>query len=500
MEGKNWIDPFRGVFQSDQYPAWRSVRKAKDKETGNRDEKNKLKNPQKYLLSTSEKYYEELYTLYANVLDARGYNINNTFEASMKYFNKTQMHIADPVTNGKTYIFITRPDLNFWHRSSGVRNVEFVNLFNYMSKMEIGAATMPWLMFPNGMKLEFDHKETSRAQRMFVGKTPIWVGDSDELYRTKSNAFTPFIPILSNTCTSASGAKDLNLETKSIYQNYQGDNLQFPNGFDESFGPGEITLEFDDIFGSPVLHLINLWVNYMHYYSKGIVVPWGVYSRYRIYEATSSIYIFMTDRDNSTILRWARWMGSFPKGIPLSNIQHNLSISSDALRNVSVPFAYNRYEPMNPASLVDFNFLMNRFLFPTTNEIYTNEEANATQLWMKKVGISPERLIKPIIEPVELIKTHKNWHGPLAVKSDKPTLETEYKNKAYYDNQFWGTIPYIIDHKLVWLDPNQIDWSILDENRKGWLNDIKAANDPMHKAARTDQMREMLAQGTDLTF
>ena len=476
---KNWVDPFRNEYQSDQYPVYLNDVKLGNGKGGTASNTKGPIYPEKVNLVTDEKYYEELYNLYANVLNAKGYNLKDTFSASMCYFNKVQNRLADPATNGKTYIFVTRPDCNFWQAGTGVRNVEMVNIFNYMSRMQIGRAVMPWLMFPDGMPMEFE-KDTgaSYAVRETIGKHRIWSGQGtfqrngdgsvnfEKTYAQGldsgiiSNAFTPFIPIISNCCTSCTGAKDLSLETKTTEGDYHGNKLQYAKAGDETFEPGEISLEFDDIYGSPILHLINLWVNYIHFLSKGVCTTWGYYVKYRIIDYTCSVYIFMTEKDGMTISRWAKWTGCFPKSVPLSNIQHNIQIQPDVLRTLSVPFAYNRYEPMNPATLVDFNTMMNKFIFQkNASRIKMSNVWEKNRNWQRIMGVAPEMLFKPTSDPSILIGSHNEWYGP---KYLDPSRNFVDKDINYYQNKFWGTTPYIIDHKLVWLDPTKLNFTALD--------------------------------------
>lgn len=452
-------DPFRGEWNSDIHD---------------------YKNPKKIItnpnagiqITQDETYYKELFSLYSNILDANGSNLKDPFAAYMTHFNKLQKRWIDPPTAGKTYIFITRPDLNFWERNSGIRNVERVSLFNYFSKMEIGKKVMPWLMFPNNMVTEFRRggKETGefiRTTRIRVGNTDIYAGGDSERGGVRFNAFTPFIPLLSNLCVNCSGAKDISIDTKITDGDYHGNKLQWAKGADDSFEPGEITLDFEDAFGSPILHLINIWVNYIHYLTKGVTVEWGQYIKYRILDYTCSIYVFMCEKDNTTITRWAKWTGCFPKSIPLSNIQHNLELNADALKSVSVPFAYNRYEAMKPDIFLDFNHIMNKFLFDT-------DKQNKT--WLNEYGVAPQQLIDPSVNPTELIDYHPEWNGPKH-KDEEGNIVSD--STLYHQNKFWGSCPYILNHQLKWINPNGIDFSNMaakyrqkEDNRKTAANQL----------------------------
>ena len=464
----DWNDPFRGNWASDQYDYINPKKLIKDPNAG-------------IQIIQDESYYKELYSLYANILDANGSNLKDPFAAYMTHFNKLQKRYIDPPTAGKTYIFITRPDLNFWEINSGIRNVEKVALFNYFSKLEIGNKVMPWLMFPNNMVMEFRKSDLDtnnykwsdqnfvRTTRVRVGNSHIYEGGSDGNVRFTS--FTPFIPLLSNMCTNCSGARDISLETKMTEGDYHGNKLQWAKGADDSYEPGEITLDFDDVFGSPILHLINIWVNYIHYLTKGVTVEWGNYIKYRILDYTCSIYVFMTERDNETITRWAKWTGCFPKSIPLSNIQHNLELQADALRQVSIPFAYNRYEPMSPLAIIDFNHIMNKFIFDSDPQ---------NRRIMKSYGVAPQRLIDPSIDPTDLIARNPEWHGPKH-KDDNGNII--YDSTFYHQNKNWGIYPYIINHKLKWINPKSIDFDAMAERFREKRNAVLSTSEQVTNAS-----------------
>ena len=450
-------DKYRGSYNSDKYKieANSNISKEYEVEEKNIGSLGLLSNDEAGKLSSGvtvesdEQYYKELYSLYANVLNADGRNLLDPYSGYMTHFNKLQRLNIDPPYVGKTYVFITRPDLNFWRNPTGIQNVETVDLFQYFSKLNVGISVMPWLMFPDNMELEFeDGSGHARAQRGRVGL--INLGSSTDPRSFGYNTFTPFIPILSNTCVSTSGGQDLSLTTETTEGDLHGNKLQYAKGADESFEPGEITLEHVDINGLAVMHMYNMWVNYIHYLTKDIVKTWEAYIMYRILDYTCSIYIFETDRDNSTILRWAKYTGCFPKSVPLGNIQHNMESQADKLKNLSIPFAYNRCEANKPAVLMDFNFLMNKFLLDP-------DKSNRERIL--NAGVAPKKLILPY-ENFEIDKILSNDPGIIRPSHFEYSKDGRSENRIivdndtnYYDNKFWGSIPYIMNHKLVWIDP-----------------------------------------------
>ena len=451
-------DKYRGSYASDKYIIGGNSNKAeeyaiREKMAGSLG---LLSNGEAGSLSSGltvesdDGYYKELYSLYANVLNANGMNLLDPYVGYMTHFNKLQRLNIDPPYLGKSYVFITRPDLNFWRNPTGIQNVETVDLFQYFSKLNIGVSVMPWLMFPDHMNLEFKkiNGEFERTTRNRIGL--IDLGSYSDPNSFGYNSFTPFIPLLSNTCVSTSGGQDISLSTEITEGDLHGNKLQYAKGADESFEPGEITLDFLDINGLAVMHMMNLWVNYIHYLTKDIVKTWEAYIMYRIIDYTCSIYVFETDRDNTTILRWAKYTGCFPKSVPLGNVQHNMETQVDKLKNISVPFAYNRCEINKPATLMDFNFLMNKFLLDS-------DQTNRKRIL--DTGIAPKKLILPY-ENYDIDKIlasdpaiPRPSHYEYIKESRDYSKNIVENNTNYYDNKFWGSLPYVMNHKLVWIDP-----------------------------------------------
>ena len=132
-------DKYRGSYNSDKYKieANSNISKEYEVEEKNVGSLGLLSNDEAGKLSSGvtvesdEQYYKELYSLYANVLNADGRNLLDPYSGYMTHFNKLQRLNIDPPYIGKTYVFITRPDLNFWRNPTGIQNVETVDLFQY---------------------------------------------------------------------------------------------------------------------------------------------------------------------------------------------------------------------------------------------------------------------------------------------------------------------------------------------------------------------------------
>lgn len=332
--------------------------------------------PESFNYKVDSKLLDELETYYSYVLDNIGLNQADPVSAAVSFFNNSGKIFADPQKQGRTRIYITRPNLNL--RTWG--NVERSRILSYATSSKLGTTLARFLMYPNiarniaigGLyRRDASDKESLSWGGLGILKGTAWDGMvagrgglpySDESKIEKDGLSypiekTPFIPVLSNLCTETSSGKDVILETEQTDSNFSGNHLVYGSGINESRGPGEITLTFEDIYGSPAFYTILMWVYYIHYVAKGICHPEREYIVNRIIDYTCSIYIFTLDTDQKTIIRATRYTGAFPKMIPFANIMHSKEIDIQALSKFSVPFQYNHACPMDPILYSEFNMI-----------------------------------------------------------------------------------------------------------------------------------------------
>lgn len=334
----------------------------------------------------------EMETLYSYILDNIGLNQADPIAAAICYFNHSGRIYPDPPKVGRTRIFMTRPNLNL--RSPG--NIDRCRILSYATANKIGTTVARFLMYPSivnhisfgGLycdteKLNCTWKDTGTmvgtAWDGCVGRIGVRpssdersrynikmglygnMGNSEDVIAQTGYSYhideTPFIPLVSNLCTDSGSGKDIVLETEQTDPNFSGNHLVYGSGINESKGPGEITLSFEDIYGSPMFYMILLWVYYIHYVAKGICNPEQGYIVNRIIDYTCSIYIFMLDTDQKTIVRATKYTGCFPKSIPFGNIMHSKEIDFQSLAKISVPFQYNFCSAMDPLIFREFNMI-----------------------------------------------------------------------------------------------------------------------------------------------
>lgn len=368
--------------------------------------------PQSVKYTEDTNLLNELETLYSYILDDMNLNAAEPTLANIGFFNHSGKVFIDPQKVGRTRIFMTRPNMNF--RNEG--NVEKCRILNYAIANKLGTTVSRFLMYPQiveniaygglFLKNNYGHNVlTYRTMGSLVGTawdgrvgpfgTPAWTEDAKiEGQLNKNNANyenniekdgysyvidkTPFIPLVTNLCTECSGGKDIILETEQTDQNFSGNSLVYGSGINESRGPGEISLTFEDIYGSPIFYMILLWVYYIHYVAKGICVPELNYVTNRIIDYTCSIYVFMLDTDQETIVRATRYTGAFPKSIPFANIMHSRDIDIQSLSKLTIPFQYNFACPMDPILFREFNMISESALVDRSGSGHISTEYGIT--------------------------------------------------------------------------------------------------------------------------
>lgn len=338
-----------------------------------------VETPTSYDYVKDSKLLDELETYYSYVLDNIGLNQADPVSSAVSFFNNSGKIFVDPQKQGRTRIYITRPNLNL--RTVG--NIERSRVLSYASSSKLGTTLARFLMYPKIVENIaigglYKQKPKDDLEKLSWGELGVLKGTAwdglvggrgsipgpgenetyiEEIGLSYPIEQTPFIPVLSNLCTESSGGKDVILETEQTDANFSGNHLVYGSGINESRGPGEITLTFEDIYGSPVFYLILMWVYYIHYVAKGVCHPERNYIVNRIIDYTCSIYIFTLDTDQKTIIRATRYTGAFPKMIPFANIMHTKDIDIQALSKLSIPFQYNHACPMDPILFREFNMI-----------------------------------------------------------------------------------------------------------------------------------------------
>lgn len=283
-----------------------------------------------------------------------------------------------------------------------------------------------------------------------------------------ANYTTPFIPLLSNTCLSCSGFKDFNLESFMYDSDYHGASINVATGQDDVYGPGEITCEFEDVYGGPVSILFLIWIEYISKVSRGKLTASKRNILNLVLDYTTSIYVFNTGRDMSTIKYWAKLTGAYPVTFPIGQfIQFSREPNLENAKNLSITFKYNRYEPMEIAAMADFNYL-------SIQEFSRRPEANYEEMFKDSdkwkayqvKGVNRSGRGRSMFSKTSLSVNGMRWskspfmNPGISGKVPYPIMDGSIDERTglrttEMTTDYWGGYPYIHNlTKLLWVSPH----------------------------------------------
>ena len=238
------------------------------------------------------------------------------------------------------YTFITRPKLNFSTQS--LRQDRILAMLDTVDPHSLHFAIRCYL----DTKFANDYK--------FASKTTICPFFND---------LSPFIIPLSNCLVNISGVPDYIVETETSDGGYFSEDQTHVIGSDRMNRTSDLTLTFRDIQGGFIFSLFLFWIRYMDMVSRGEVMAYMDDIEARRLNYTVSIYRFLLDPSRTTITKWGKFTGCFPKNVPLGSVfgfNDRDSFVSGASQ-LSIPWTANHFDPMDPLIFREFNSLITKY-------------------------------------------------------------------------------------------------------------------------------------------
>lgn len=316
------------------------------------------------------------------------------------------------------------------------------------------------IMYDTGNKLRDTYiPSVLRAKEIMIGN------HRDEF--DKFNFTSPFIPLLMNTCTNLTGARDFSLANYEYEEDEFSVKQNVATGMDDLWGPGTLNVTHKDIAYGPVSLLYMLWIYYIHYVSRGYIMSTREHILERILDYTCSIYVFVIGADGRSIERFGKYTGCYPISFPFAQqLEHNQEINPAMLQDINVTFQYNRFEPMNPEIFTDFNFVSEtEWLFKLKNwdKLYDrkatlNEEG--LRMIRNRSGMNYDDLVaihaagRSALIWDRVKDPGMSGKVPRALLNGTDILDTDGFSHSDMLNNYWGGYPTIVNGKeLIWVLP-----------------------------------------------
>ena len=243
---------------------------------------------------------------------------------NIDWYNKfNRFGYIDPfnsIKHSKEYIFITKPDLNFYDETGSiVQDITDVSTF-------------------------------------FADAIDRYSDVADQLQYSKSSDKGPFIQLLSNAINGPLELPGISADTIDTAKNVYGTKISYRGTSESSDRDYDFSLEFKDSRYLEVYMLFKMWDEYERLKWLGQVKPKRKYIENRILHDQVSIYKFIVAEDGMSLLYWARAVGCMPLSVPrdsMSNLDGELTFST----NWKAQFVYD----MDPRILIDFNKITNSY-------------------------------------------------------------------------------------------------------------------------------------------
>jgi len=250
-------------------------------------------------------------------------------------------YIASPFA----YIFFTKPDLNF----SDENLASDTSLLNF-SKNEYGLDIMK-----------------SLTCSPFYGMNDVGSG---------------FIKVLTNTAENFDNS-DVSFRTDTYVETFKGYKLQLPIDDVDSITAGTFSISYTEVSGIPITLLHKLWLDYMRGLRLGTIQPTENYRANKVIDFMCSVFYFELAEDGRHIEYYSKYTGVFPTSIPYSSFSWN--VGENKTKKLSIQYAYNFKEDLNPEILEDFNQL--------TSGSRRDSPYSLEYNWVSGVGIDVNKAI-----------------------------------------------------------------------------------------------------------
>lgn len=269
-----------------------------------------------------------------------GGDINLQMQEELREFNRFNKTFIPTPRELKGYTFFSRPHLNLSSKNL-VHLREFYPLL-YSSDTSIG------MYIRQMLDTEYSYNAGGTGG---VHDCPF------------INTRCAFNVLLSNALKSIQGFPDPDLTTEATAGGFFSEQQTNVIGFNRLSKGQDLTLEFRDYPGGPVLAMHDYWCKYMGNIADGSMVQYTDDIENNLMGYTVSIYRFITDHTGRVITRWAKCTGCFPKMQPIGAV-YNVSEAEKVItanKTFTVPYFCHHFGYNDPVIIKEFNELSARY-------------------------------------------------------------------------------------------------------------------------------------------
>lgn len=319
-------------------------------------ESGKLVQPTNEYLTYIKDYESEISGLYQHLFDSIQEKLymhagaGSYFSTMQKNFSKIDRYgtnYISPNTEYCGYTFITRPRLCL--QTPNLLSNRYLMMYNTDD--------------PDSIQFMIRSMLDSNLATYTANTTGSHVLKDKQILSPWIDPENPFITLLTNNLTDASGFPSQEIQTATNEGGYFSEDQTIAKGSDNNKKSFDVSLSFTDPEGGPIMALFQLWMTYMALLTTGEVVAYADDIEQQRLCYTSSIYRFTVDSSRRIIKKMAKCTGCFPRQRN-GGACFDVSMSSrfvEAARKFNISFVCNAYDENDPIIAMEFNTLMKRY-------------------------------------------------------------------------------------------------------------------------------------------
>ena len=276
---------------------------------------------------------------------ASHYNLSNEKPFDTKHLthiNRFRLPTGNSGLSTKSFIFVTRPDLNLYHESDN-------------------GSVNGWAMNPDLKRLPcFKYIARMRG-------TPEAPGIGSKIMASLeywgTNGASPWLAVFTNQANGYS-VIDRELDTTEMGETFHGNKIIYAEPtFKHKIG-GTVQIPFTERRDLTLYYTLRMWVEYIQAVSVGFCSPRIEHKQNYELDYAVSLFYITTDETMENILYWEKLTGLIPLTVPDSFFEWSEGNGAREMK-YSINFAYSFRTVMDEMHLAEINNLYKRY--KTTN-------------------------------------------------------------------------------------------------------------------------------------
>lgn len=289
--------------------------------------------------------------LYKMLHDVEEYELHNSnqykIDRDTRHTSKINRFHLIPSNQGslstKSFIFMTRPDLNLFKESNPRLLGNSENIIDNTQLSE-DVDRIPIFRYIHG--LTDGTKDVLKSLEFYCGE---------------NNILTPWLSIISNQARSYD-VMNRDLDTVFTAETFHGNKVVYGEPTFKHLISGTVDIAFKDRRDLSLYFTLKAWVEYIHAVSLGYITPKRMHMLNYELDYATSLYYIVTDETMSKIIYWEKLTGVFPITVPDSIFSFDQTGRSEGRLEYNITFAYSMRSTMDDFHLSEINNLYSSFL------------------------------------------------------------------------------------------------------------------------------------------